>query len=268
MSTTDAPILLLNNDASIQEQDLLQLAATLERHSDGASRHSDGASRHSDGASRHSDGARCGFVGPLLFDMNKKEKLLSAGGIDIARHIHTHIRQLDADGGTPAGEPVREVAYVPGTAVLISPRVFRTVGLFDPDYFFSGEMADLCERAKQHGYRSVIDTRARAHHAQHDVSNLRETLYTYYSLRNRFLFISKHRRPQRIPLYCLWTFYDLGMALQAILQNRPQITRAICLALLDGLRGQFGGQNKRVLATMSDFGRRRTTTPSKSPNPT
>ena len=169
--------------------------------------------------------------------------MLSAGGRDIAKYINTHIRQISAR------EPVREVAYVPGTVVMIRPEVFRTVGFFDAHYFFSGEMADLCERARQRGYISAIDARARAYHAQHDLSNLRETLYTYYGLRNRFLFIHKFRRQQEILLYSLWTLYALGMALKAELQNRPARARAICLAVFDGLHRRFGGQNERVLST-------------------
>ena len=218
LSAGDVPILLLNNDASIAEDDVIRLLTTL-----------------------HTD-ERLGFVGPLLFDTNQQGKLLSAGGRDIARHGTTHICQLDA------GEPVRETSYVPGTVVLIHPQVFRTVGLFDAAYFFSGEMADLCERAGQQGYVSAIDTRARAYHAQHDPSNLRETLYAYYGLRNRFLFIRKFRRNRRFLLSSLWALYGLAMGLKAGLQGKSTKARALYLAVLDGMHSRFGGQNDRVLA--------------------
>jgi GT2 family glycosyltransferase len=218
LATSDAPILLLNNDAFIEEQDVLRLGTTL-------------------GASE-----RLGFVGPLLFSPDGEKVLLSAGGRDIAVHLNTHIERVGSD------KPVRETAYVPGTVVLIRSQVLSTIGLFDPDYFFSGEMADLCERARRHGYASVIDTRARAYHAQHDPSRFRETLYAYYSLRNRFLFIRKFRRCPSALLYGIWALYGLGMALKAFIQNRPARARAVCLAVLDGLRGRFGGQNARVLS--------------------
>ena len=218
LSAGDAPILLLNNDAFIEEEDVIRLVDTL-----------------------HAD-ARLGLVGPLLFDADGRERLLSAGGRDIARHTNSHIREVTA------GVPVREVDYVPGTVVVVRPEVFRTVGLFDEDYFFGGEIADLCERARRQGYVSAIDTRARAFHSLSRSSDLRETLHIYYVFRNRFLFIRKFRHARRIPLYGFWTLYGLAVSLRAQLLGRSAKARAIRLGLLDGWRGRFGGQNERVLS--------------------
>ena len=218
LSTGDAPLLLLNNDAFIEEENVIRLVDTL-----------------------HTD-ARLGLVGPLLFDAGGEGTLLSAGGRDIARHINSHIRQVTA------GEPVRKVDYVPGTVVVVRPEVFRTVGLFDEDYFFGGEVADLCERARQQGYVSAIDTRARAFHALNRSAGLRETLHIYYVFRNRLLFIRKFRRTQIIPLYGFWTIYGLAVSLRAQLRDERAQARAIRLGLADGLRGRFGGQNERVLS--------------------
>ncbi|MBL7201037.1 MAG: glycosyltransferase family 2 protein [Anaerolineae bacterium] len=220
MSAGDAPILLLNNDAYIDEQHVVRLLCALRADE------------------------RLGFVGPLLYGSDAGG-LLSAGGRDISRHVNSHIQGIRGDG------PIRETAYVPGTVALIRSAVFREVGLFDTDYFFSGEMADLCERARQHGYASAIDTRARAYHAQHDSSDLRDTLYAYYSLRNRFLFVQKFRPSQQVLLHGLWTLYGLGASLKARLLNKVARARALHLAVSDGLRGRFGGQNERILSVGS-----------------
>jgi GT2 family glycosyltransferase len=220
LSESDAPILLLNNDAHIDEQDLIHLLNTLRAD------------------------ARLGFVGPLLYGADDGG-LLSAGGRDISRHTNTHTQGIKGD------EPVRETAYVPGTVAVVRSAVFREVGLFDTDYFFSGEMADLCEQARQHGYASAIDARARAYHAQHDPSDLRGTLYAYYSLRNRFLFVDKFRPSQRVLLHGLWALYGLGACLKARLLNKVARARALHLAVSDGLRGRFGAQNERILSAGS-----------------
>jgi GT2 family glycosyltransferase len=217
----DVPILLLNNDASIGEEDVIRLMSTLQADE------------------------RLGIIGPLLFDGDGQSGLLSAGGRDIARHVISHNRQVTA------GEPVCLVDYVPGTVMVVRPAVFRTVGLFDEDYFFGGEVADLCERAREHGYLSAVDTRARAFHFLSHSSGLRETLHIYYVFRNRFLFISKFYGNTRILLYAFWALYGLGMSLKARLCGKPAKARAIRLGLLDGLQGRFGGQNERVLSALS-----------------
>jgi GT2 family glycosyltransferase len=216
LASGDAPILLINNDASITEADVNRLLTTLR------------------------NDRSLGFVGPLLYDTGEQPRLRAAGGRDIATHLDTHHRRLPCQG------PVCQVRYVPGTVTVIRADVFRSIGLFDPAYFFSGEMADLCERARRRGFLSAVDSRARAYHARHDPSNLRATLYVYYALRNRFLFIHKFRPGLQIPLRAFWTLYGLAAAGKARLLGQRAAVPALRLALLDGLQGRFGGQNERV----------------------
>jgi GT2 family glycosyltransferase len=216
LSNGNRPLLLLNNDADIEQADVVQLLTTL-----------------------HAD-AGIGIVGPLLFDADRPGRLVSAGGKDIALHVNSHVLQV------PAGSAHYTVDYVPGTVVVIRPDVFRAVGLLDEDYFFGGEVADLCKRASQHGYASVVDTCARATHSVDRSSDIREKLHIYYVFRNRFLFIRKFYRLGRIALYGLWVAYGLGMSLKANLAGKRRKARAIRLGILDGLTGRFGGQNDRL----------------------
>jgi len=221
LASGNTPILLLNNDALVEENDVIRLMDTLQAN------------------------AQIGFVGPLLFDAEDRDRLLSAGGRDPARHHQSHILKL-----TP-GEPIRGVECVPGTVVLVRPEVFRTVGLLDEAYFFASEIADLCMRASREGYASAIDTRARAFHNLGRSSDLRSTLYTYYIIRNRFLLIRKFHRNQKLVFYAFWTLYSVALSLKVQLSGEVATARAIRLGLLDGLHGRFGGQNDRVLAISS-----------------
>jgi len=216
--TGDAPILLLNNDAWIEENDVIRLLETLRANE------------------------RVGLIGPLLFDARQRDRLLAAGSKDPARHHRSHSPEL------PAGGPVHVVECVPGTVILGRAEVFRTVGLLDEDYFFASEVADLCLRARQHGYLSAIDTRARAFHDLGRSSRLRETLHTYYIIRNRFLLIRKFHRKWKVLFYGFWTLYSLALSMKMQLNGNLPAARAIRLGFLDGLRGRFGGQNERVLA--------------------
>jgi GT2 family glycosyltransferase len=217
LTSSDAPILLLNNDADIAETDMTQLWDTLDSH------------------------AELGCAGPLIYDRHEQQRLLSAGGRDISRHVQTHIT------ATPPKTPLIAVDYVPGTAILIRAQALRQVGLLDERYFFSGEIADLCERMKQNGYSCAIDARSRAYHERHTRLDRVELLRTYYSIRNRFLFIKKFRSEL---YYGAWLFYALAMSLNADLKREHLRARAIRLGVRDARRGQFCNQNERVLGLL------------------
>lgn len=218
LAVGNAPILLLNNDAFINEADVVRLLETL------------------------AENNRIGFIGPLLYDADQRDRLLSAGGKNPIKHHHTRILRL-----TP-GEPVRLVEYVSGTAVIIRADVFRRVGLLDEDYFFSTELADLCMRARKESYQSAIDTRARAYHRLTRSSALRNTLYVYYIIRNRFIFIRNSPYKLKILFYIFWAVYSLMLSAKLFVSGQLATAQAVRIGLMDGLRGRYGGQNERVLA--------------------
>jgi GT2 family glycosyltransferase len=220
-ATEGTSVLLLNNDAWIEESDVIMLLETLQVNE------------------------RIGLIGPLLFDAGRRERLLAAGSKDPALHHHSHNHRL------PAGGPVHIVECVPGTVIVGRAHVFRSVGLLDEDYFFSSEVADLCLRARQHGYLSAIDTRAKAFHDLGRSSELRETLHAYYIIRNRFLLIRKFHQKWKSLLCGFWTLYSVALSVKVQLSRKRSTARAVRLGLLDGLQGRFGGQNERVLAAVS-----------------
>jgi GT2 family glycosyltransferase len=208
-------ILLLNNDATVDAAGVVAMLETLE-----------------------SD-PTIGVVGPTLWH---GDRCVSAGGRDIARHGRTHLR-LPA---TPT--KLLDVDYVPGTVALVKREVFERVGLLDEDYFFGGEMADLCHRARGLGFRSVTDPRARARHDLDRSARERQTLHVYYILRNRFLFVRKHHPRQRAWLYARWTAQAVLSGLAALARGHWTRARAAAMGALDGLGGRVGGQNERVLS--------------------
>lgn len=210
-------ILLINNDAQIEEGALKRLLNTLEAH------------------------PQVGIVGPLLFDAEERERLLTAGGQNLVHHLTSHISTLTGE------KQVQVVDYIPGTVMLIRAELFRRVGLLDEAYFFSGEIPDWCHRAKFAGYLSAINTEARAYHTVSRSSNFRETLYTYYIIRNRFLFIRKFYRASKVILFSFWTLYSLALSLKVQWEGKNPTATAIRLGLSDGLKGRFGDQNERVM---------------------
>ena len=218
-------VLLLNNDAAVEEATVVRLLASLEADS------------------------TLGLVGPLLLDEHEGAGRLSAGGRDIARHVVSHVPGEAAQAESRAdGLVLRAVEYVPGTVVLIRADTLRAVGLLDEAYFFGGELADLCTRARDLGYGSAVDLEARATHSLDRSSLLRDRLHAYYILRNRFLYIRKFRPRNHRLLYAGWIAYGAGLVVANLLRGRPLTARALGLGLVDGVRGRFGGQNDRVLA--------------------
>ncbi|MDM8528127.1 glycosyltransferase family 2 protein [Anaerolineales bacterium HSG24] len=207
-------ILLLNNDAEISEMAVSHLSQLLD------------------------DDPTIGVVGPVFKD---GDRITSAGGGDVSRQINTHLKMK-----TLPTKPY-SVGYVSGTAALFRSSLLQEVGLFDEAYFFSGEMADWCERVKQKGYQTIISPLVEAFHDTDQAGEARQTLYAYYIIRNRFLFIRKFRAKQKYRLYSFWLAYGLALALKSMLRGRWPTSRAVLLALIDALTGRFGGQNQRVM---------------------
>ena len=210
-------VLLLNNDASLDKTSFEHLCNTLVQHPE------------------------VGIVGPALWDAANPRHLLSAGGLDIAYHVTSHRSEPVECGQLPL------VDYVPGTCALIRTHVLREVGLLNEDFFFSGEVAALCASAAKCGYSSAIDGCARALHAVDRSSLIRHDLYTYYVIRNRFLFAHLFHPRSQIALYLMWTSYAGYISLLALLRGDRQHARAICLGCIDGWIRRYGGQNERVL---------------------
>lgn len=214
-------VLLLNNDAVLPEPSAEQLLAVLDEQ------------------------PRPAIVGPVLETSAPPHEVLSAGGRDLALFGRTHSTASERAGEIDAGVPFA-VDYVPGTAVALRRRLFEQLAGFDERYFFSGEMADLCTRARLLGHQSLIVPTARARHEVALAGDLRELLYAYYSLRNRFLFIRLHAtfKPWRL---LLWSLRGTLRALMLLASGRPKHARSLALAVADGLRGRFGPANERVL---------------------
>ena len=208
-------VLLLNNDASVDGASVAAMLETL------------------------GSDPTIGVVGSTLWHGGR---CISAGGRDIARHAITHLRLHTLPSAS------FDVDYVPGTSALVRREVFERIGLLDEDYFFAGEMADLCHRARRQGFRSVTDPRARARHDLDRSARARETLHVYYIFRNRFLFVRKHYPRQRAWLYARWTGRAALSAVAALCQGNPNRARIVALGVADALRGRFGGQNERVLS--------------------
>ena len=214
-------ILLLNNDAKISEINIILLLEAL-----------------------HKD-STLAIVGPVLRESVGGKIHFSCGGRNIAHYCNTRILSNTAP---PISRSPINTDYVPGTVALLRGDVVKSIGLFDERYFFSGEMADLCMRAQYRGYHTAIVTSAFADHDTTRAGGLRNTLYAYYNLRNRFLFASKFAS---FWWRLFWQVACVVFIASHILFGRFASARAVYLALWDGCRSRFGNQNERILSVKS-----------------
>ncbi|MGD1994478.1 MAG: glycosyltransferase family 2 protein [Anaerolineae bacterium] len=209
--------LLLNNDAVIDEAGMHHMLGTLEQ-------------------------PGVGVVGPVLRDPPPEDRLQAAGGRSPLWRVDTHLRHI------PDPSAPYPVDYVPGTAILIAADTFERVGLLDETYFISGEIADFCFRARRHGYRCLIDPRATVYHDTGRSSELRVAFYTYYFLRNRFLFLRKFGGTGKLPLFLYWGLFGLTSAVASRLRGQRRRAAALSLALSHGWRGEFGDRSEEIFA--------------------
>ncbi|MEI6970005.1 MAG: glycosyltransferase [bacterium] len=180
---------------------------------------------------------RTGIVGPVLHESQANDCHVFAGGRNIAFRISTRARMPNT--GRSTTPQAIACAYVPGTVFLVSSTVLNTVGTMDETYFFSGEIADFCMRARLSGFQCAVIPSAHAHHTA-EAHPLRDTLYLYYSLRNRFLFARKFYPSCESLLRLYWTGAGALMLFKSLLYAKPARVSAIRLALRDGLRRSFG----------------------------
>lgn len=208
-------ILLLNNDARIEEKDLRLLEQAMATE------------------------PNLGIVGPIIRD-SPGGAILNAGGRDIGRHYISHFK-------TPIQpDSLYDVDYVSGTACLLRASLFNLIGLLDEDYFFSGEIADLCTRAQGKKRTSGGCFRTAVHPlacAVHDLSashGNRGGIYTYYTVRNRFLYIRKHLRLSMPILFPYWIALHLRHAFFCIQERKKVELQMVLKGLAHGLVGKFG----------------------------
>jgi GT2 family glycosyltransferase len=213
-------ILLLNADADLSEDSACHLLTRLEANPE------------------------ISILGPMILEAAHGWDRPLVGGRDIARHVFTRIK-LPRDRIKQSKDfPLHAVDYVPGTVFLARAEVFRDAGLLDEAYFFSGEIADFCKRASAQGRRMCVDLEVEVRHRpEAATANSREMLNAYYSLRNRFLYVSKHHVSTRYLYFLYWTAIAAFMLVHALAQGRAGKARAILLAVIDGYQHRFGNQN-------------------------
>ncbi len=215
-------ILLLNTDAEISEAGVARMLKRMDANPD------------------------ISILGPVIYEGQNGHMQCLIGGRDIAQNSSTRIAAEPGALTAVPGYPLHEVDYVSGTVFLVRRDIFEQVGLLDEQYFFSGEIADFCRRAKNSDHRICVDLEVETHHdTSQSSAQLRETLYTYYSLRNRFLYVRKHYPSKKLKYFGRWTKLAGLDFVRSISARKTAKARAILLALAHAYGNRGGNQNAK-----------------------
>jgi len=167
LATESDFVLLLNNDTQAAPDLLERLLEVMTAQSDRA------------------------VVGAITLSLERPDMVQFGGSVWQQEAFHFRWMHGPVNAPEYAAETI-ESDYVQGSAMLIPTAVLRDVGLLDERYFLVYEDTDWCYRARNHGYKSVVSTRARIWHKESPSFGGKNALYTYFATRNRLLWARTH----------------------------------------------------------------------------
>jgi len=121
------------------------------------------------------------------------------------------------------------IAWILGACMLLRRNLYNEISGFDPDYFLYGEDADICLRARQHGYEIGYCKNVLIHHVSGASEIGSDSLDKWLrKKRGVFLFLTKHfdrRDVLRVAKSEILKskLYLLGARLKAMLWGRSQV---------------------------------------------
>ena len=124
--------------------------------------------------------------------------------------------------------------------MLLNNSIFQKIELLDENFFFSGEIADLCLRMKNANLPFVCLKDLKIKHLSTDNHNLRKSLYIYYNFRNRFLLIDKHHQTRKKELYQIWKKRIRRQMFGALIRGNFSKCITLYRALKDGIGNRYG----------------------------
>jgi hypothetical protein len=181
-----------------------------------------------------------GFLGPNVYALEEKGQFLSSGGVFAAgwRAVHRGLGE-DTDAHY---RKVAEVDFLTGCALLVKREAVEQIGLLDDRFFAYHEDVDWCYRAKQSGFKLLVVPQARVWHPDTRDRDVDSPFVTYYIIRNRLLFLSKHHLGWRLLLKTLFSYTVTAMnwSLHPKWRHKRPQRIALIWALEDFFKGRFG----------------------------
>lgn len=182
-----------------------------------------------------------GAFSPVIYFSDDRSRVQHvASYINRVSGVHREDLELGSSrftSGSPKGNCEHLVLW--GTALLLSAKCIRDVGLFDERFFAYGEDSDYSLRVAHAGYGLVVANQSRAFHGNPMVG-LRAPHYYYYTGRNTLLFNYKSFPIAVATRLSYWHLSRL-MKLHKAIRNESSIhARAIRLGVAHAVFGIWG----------------------------
>lgn len=193
------------------------------------------------------------FLSVLIKTMEKNKKIGIAGGkiLDIKSYKQ---RSTDSNKGLrfigmkfnpwtgaikqlPFPNKPKETQWVQGCAMLISKKTINTIGLFNPNYFFSFEDLDYCQRAKTAGFIIFYQPKAFSWHIESstiDRFGLKKKAYELYKA--KFYYIFHNSTPLQVVSSILYQFIIIAPIRTFIIKNPPFFLKPMLKGFFHNIR--------------------------------
>ncbi len=143
-----------------------------------------------------------GVIGPMIYHFDEPNVIQTAGGLLGPYWLAMLSGSNEPDEGQ---YHQRRVDWISGCAMLIRRAMIEQIGLLDERFFIYWEEVDWCLRASRAGWHLVHVPEARLWHKGVQRVYQPHPTVTYYTTRNRFLFLAKNRAPIKIWLVSIVT---------------------------------------------------------------
>ncbi len=164
---------------------------------------------------------------PKIKDYNRKEYFEYAGaaGGFIDRYGYPFCRgrifmSLEKDLGQY--DDIREIFWASGACMFVRSGVFHELGGFDEDFFAHMEEIDFCWRAKNMGYKIMVQPSSVVYHIGGGTLPKSSARKTYLNFRNNFSLLYKNITEDRLLMtFVVRLFLDGIAGLKFLLEGHP-----------------------------------------------
>jgi len=172
-----------------------------------------------------------GIAGPKVYYYNDPNRLYACG-----ERINYWLLTTKNGNNEIDNDQFNQIEYVDGIvgcAILIKKKVFKTIGMFDEDYFSYGEETDFCIRAKKAGFHIVYVPTAKVWHKDMGSTGGKLNKFVaYYQTRNRIMLIRKTLgKKYWITALSFFLFKTTKQICKNIIRRKPEIAGAMLRGL-------------------------------------
>lgn len=196
-------VLLLNNDATVEEDFLSPLVETAESNQNVAA------------------------VGGIIYHPGK-ERIWFSGG-----KIHHRFAKIERETEILSMTEY-QTEWVISALMLLNVDYLKSYGYLNDDYFFGSEDQEFCYLARKRGWNLFINPESKIIHNTHSTSGSLNGFQVYHNTYNRIYFANNCLDyTDRVIFYSYFLFNRIGFILYSVLKQRFDLVLSVFQALYD-----------------------------------